>query len=188
MLPSLLRLRRPSAPDLQAVLDRQGDQDVTYAGVGGTISGQVPPGYRSEHLSAVIGHGDAHFDSARGALADWRPQRGSGFAVVTDGPIAEGTTVALAVPLPVGWVLAACRIVAVIDDADSYGFAYGTLPEHPESGEELFAVDRHPDGSVTFRISVFWKPHGFLPRVGSPVVSVLQRRGTRAYLDAMRLH
>lgn len=42
--------------------------------------------------------------------------------------------------------LNACRIVYLIDnDAGTkrFGFAYGTLEEHAERGEERFAVERH---------------------------------------------
>ena len=39
------------------------------------------------------------------------------------------------------WVLNACRIVYVIEEDGPlrrFAFAYGTLPEHAESGEERF--------------------------------------------------
>ena len=38
-----------------------------------------------------------------------------------------------------------CRVVYVVDEPDRRGFAYGTLPGHPESGEELFLVRYDPD-------------------------------------------
>jgi uncharacterized protein (UPF0548 family) len=40
------------------------------------------------------------------------------------------------------------RVVAVVEDADRCGFAYGTLDGHPVSGEEAFVVHRAPDGTV----------------------------------------
>jgi uncharacterized protein (UPF0548 family) len=56
----------------------------------------------------------------------------------------------------VGWgrlgVDAPVRVVYVIDEADRQGFAYGTLPGHPESGEEalggLKAGDKHAVAGV----------------------------------------
>jgi uncharacterized protein (UPF0548 family) len=39
---------------------------------------------------------------------------------------------------------APCRIVYVIDEPDRRGFAYGTLPGHPERGEEAFIISRRP--------------------------------------------
>ena len=41
-----------------------------------------------------------------------------------------------AVAAPIGplTAVAVCRIVAVVDEPDRYGFAYGTLPGHTERG------------------------------------------------------
>ena len=48
---------------------------------------------------------------------------------------------------PLG-VVARCKVVYVVDEADRRGFAYGALPGHPESGEEWFAVSILDDESV----------------------------------------
>jgi hypothetical protein len=63
-------------------------------------------------------------------------------SVVADDPLVVGTNVAMSAPLPVGFVDVTCRVVAVIDEANRYGFAYGTLPVHPETGEEAFMIVR----------------------------------------------
>jgi uncharacterized protein (UPF0548 family) len=42
----------------------------------------------------------------------------------------------------------------VTDEADRFGFACGSLPGHPERGEEAFHIRRYPDGVVTFDIGV----------------------------------
>jgi hypothetical protein len=47
--------------------------------------------------------------------------------------------------------IAPCRIVAVVDEPLRFGFAYGTLPGHPESGEEAFIID-NTDQAVIFQI------------------------------------
>ena len=42
------------------------------------------------------------------------------------------------------WWLNACRIVYVVDESgpiSKFGFAYGTLPGHVESGEERFLIE-----------------------------------------------
>ena len=112
--------------------------------------------------------------------------RGAGLAVAADGPVATGTTVVLAAPLPLGHALAACRIVATVDDpGERFGFAYGTLPLHPEEGEEAFIVTRDAAGGATFEIRVFWRPHHVLAKLGAPVATRLQRQATGRYLDAM---
>ena len=131
----MLRLRRPTPADLAAVLERARDEPLTYPEVGATAA-TLPAGYHHVRAERVLGNGDALFGRAVAALRDWAPQRGSGIAVRADGPLGVGTNVALAAPLPVGFAIATCRVVQVDDDEDRYAFAYGTLPEHPERGEE----------------------------------------------------
>jgi uncharacterized protein (UPF0548 family) len=50
------------------------------------------------------------------------------------------------------------RVVAVIDEPNRRGFAYGTLPGHPLSGEELFLVERRDDDSVWLTIRSLSRP------------------------------
>lgn len=80
------------------------------------------------------------------------------------------------------WATGACRIVEVIDSGDEFGFSYGTLPHHPEEGEELFAVRDNGDGTVTFRVAAFSRPAGLLTTVIGPIGRLIQRTMTRRYL------
>ncbi|MBW3615289.1 MAG: DUF1990 domain-containing protein [Actinobacteria bacterium] len=182
----MLTLRRPTDEDLLRVIERQRSEDLTYSQVGATVTGDLPAGYRHDRLQVDLLPSEESFVSAKAGLAEWAPQRRSGLAVVADGPVAVGTTVAVAAPLPVGWAIAACRVVAVIDEPTRSGFAYGTLPEHPEEGEELFVVDRELDGGVRFSIVAFSRPHDVWTRVGGPLARSLQARATRKYLHVMR--
>jgi uncharacterized protein (UPF0548 family) len=111
--------------------------------------------------------------------------RGAGLEVLTDGAIARGTNVALNAPLPVGSIDASCRIVAVVEEPDRFGFAYGTLPAHPEQGEESFVVSR-TDASVRFDIVAVSRPIQPLARLLGPAAHLLQAAAVRRYLDAMR--
>jgi uncharacterized protein (UPF0548 family) len=107
--------------------------------------------------------------------------------VVSEGATVEPeSVVALAAPLPLGWAVAVCRVVEVIDDPNRFGFAYGTLPLHLESGEELFVVERDEDDNVWFRIIAFSRPHELAVRLAGPIARALQQRATRRYLEAMR--
>jgi uncharacterized protein (UPF0548 family) len=76
--------------------------------------------------------------------------------------------------------------VATIDDDSVFGFAYGTLPGHPERGEEAFHAARNEAGQVEFRIVAFSRPASVLARVGSPASRAIQRRITTAYLEGVR--
>lgn len=84
------------------------------------------------------------------------------------------------------FVLAPCRIVYLIHDAENFGFAYGTLPGHPESGEEAFHIARTTDGDVSFGIHVFSRPADPLARLGGPLARAVQTRVTKAYLEGVR--
>jgi uncharacterized protein (UPF0548 family) len=87
--------------------------------------------------------------------------------------------------LPLGFVLATARVVHVVHTDERIGFAYGTLPGHPEEGEEIFLVDR-ADVRVTFEVAAFSRPRDPLARLGSPFTRWLQLRTNRTYLDALR--
>ena len=91
----------------------------------------------------------------------------------------------MAAPLPLGFIDVVCRVVDVVDVPDRFGFTYGTLPVHPEQGEESFTVVRHDDGSVVFEIAAASRPRHLLARACPPVARRLQRSATTRYLDAM---
>lgn len=80
------------------------------------------------------------------------------------------------------WATGSCRIVRVLDSDTEFGFSYGTLPHHPEEGEELFAVRNNGDGTVTFRVAAFSKPAGLVTRLIGPVGRLIQRSMTTRYL------
>jgi len=90
-----------------------------------------------------------------------------------DAPIAEGTVVGvLGRPLGV-WSLNAWRIAYTIEEENPmlrrYGFAFGTLPEHVERGEERFTVEWHgDDDSVWYEEFAFACPAHPLAGVGRP--------------------
>ena len=79
------------------------------------------------------------------------------------------------------WWLNACRVVYVVDETgplSKFGFAYGTLPGHVESGEERFLVEwnRNDDDGVWYDIIAFSRPHQLSARLGYTVVRRLQKR------------
>jgi uncharacterized protein (UPF0548 family) len=88
------------------------------------------------------------------------------------------------------WWLNACRIVYVVDEEGAvqrFGFAYGTLPQHAESGEERFTVEWHEaDDAVWYDILAFSRPQQLLARLGYPIARRLQKRFARDSAAAMR--
>ncbi|MCW2761725.1 MAG: hypothetical protein JWR85_1926 [Marmoricola sp.] len=77
------------------------------------------------------------------------------------------------------------RVVYRVDEERRKGFAYGTLPGHPESGEEAFVVELREDEQVTLTISAFSRPASRLARLGGPLTRIIQRWVTDRYLRAL---
>jgi uncharacterized protein (UPF0548 family) len=83
-------------------------------------------------------------------------------------------------------VAAPCRVVYVVDDPRRSGFAYGTLPGHPESGEEAFIVEHHGDDMVSFTITAFSRPAARIARVAGPAGRLIQSWTTSRYLRSLQ--
>ena len=78
------------------------------------------------------------------------------------------------------WWTNAARIVYTIDEPAAslvrFGFAYGTLPGHVESGEERFLIewDSQTD-QVWYDIRAFSRPRHLLTRIGYPFARAMQK-------------
>ncbi|MEP7333816.1 MAG: DUF1990 domain-containing protein, partial [Terracoccus sp.] len=159
---------------------------LTYAAVGAT-RGQLPGGYHHVRRRAAIGAGPTQFRAAAAALMGWQVQRRAGIEVRASAPVIGVDEVA---DLRIGGgplrLTAPVRVVHTIENPHSRGFAYGTLPGHPESGEEQFVVELMPSGLVLFTITAFSRPAWRLARLSGPFDDVVQALMTRRYLLALR--
>ena len=186
----MLALRKPSAQQLRDFLAAQPKLDLTYSAVGATAA--VPPaGYVVDRTRIQLGEGAGTFAAAQAALARWEHFRlGWVEAWPPETPIQAGQVVAVIARLFGLWWLNACRIVYVLDEegpVKRFGFAYGTLPEHAESGEERFTVEWHEqDDAMWYDILAFSRPQQLLPRWGYPFARRLQKRFARDSAAAMR--
>ena len=102
--------------------------------------------------------------------------------------VAPGTVVAVLVRHLGFWSMNGCRVVYAIagDGSREFGFAYGTLTNHAETGEELFKVALRPGtGEVTYVIRAASRPRALLARLGYPVTRSLQARFRRDSAAAM---
>jgi len=107
--------------------------------------GEMPPGYSHDQWETDLGpFSPDRFDRLADSLSRWQVQLGSGMTIAPVEPVSPGLTFALAFGLAgrLGYVMAAGRVVYVTAEADRRGFAYGTLPGHPERGEEAFHLVR----------------------------------------------
>src|SRR5205823_2774541 len=153
--------------------------DLTYAAVGAT-AGTPPPGYVVDHTRIRLGQGEKAFATAKAALERWEHFRlGWVESWPPDTPIRAGEVVAVVARLFGLWWLNACRVVYLVDEqgpVKCFGFAYGALPEHAESGEERFTVEWHEqDDAVWYDILAFSRPNQALVRLGYPCVRRVQK-------------
>ena len=178
--------RQPSLDQVRQFISIQQSLPFSYSQVGATQT-QPPAGYRVDHNRIQLGEGQQTFRRAVAALRAWK-QFDLGWVSVVPGdqPIGVGITVAVQARVLNLWSLNATRIVYVIDEEKRFGFAYGTLPDHVERGEERFLVELFDDGSVWYDIDAFSRPRHPLARLGFPVTRMLQKRFARESLAAMK--
>jgi len=181
-------IRRPSAPLIAHFIDASRDLPLTYDPVGLARSNNTP-GYDADDTVAVIGHGRADFDRARAALSAWTHfDLGWVHVFPRHASIEPGTHVAVLIRHLGFWSLNGARVVYRLDERDTrFGFAYGTLPNHAEAGEEIFEVALDEiSGEVTYRLRAASRPRAALARLGYPIARVLQARFRRDSARAMR--
>jgi uncharacterized protein (UPF0548 family) len=139
----------------------------------------------------TIGRGKADFERARAALQAWK-QFDVGWVKLfpADASFEVGTVVAVLIRHVGVWSLNGCRVVYDLGESDRetrFGFAYGTLTNHAEAGEELFEVRLDPEtGDVVYRIRAVSWPRAPLARLGRPIVRRLQARFRRDSVEAMK--
>jgi uncharacterized protein (UPF0548 family) len=184
-MPMRLRfLRHPTADEVRGIVS---EQELTYREVGASLDDRLPEGYHHTRSSVEIGTGEAAFASGCEALRSWRAHAYLHIALTPARCALEtGAVVVAEVPTGPLVVLAPCRIVATIAEQNRFGFAYGTLPGHPERGEESFVVSRGTDEVVRFEVAAFSRPSTLLIKLGGPIPSWFQRRATAGYLEGVR--
>lgn len=178
-------LHRRTADELNELLVACKADQLTDGPSGGSLGAVTPAGLRRREWRCELTGADA-FDRGSEAIRAWSLHRGAGLDVACDGPIVVETNVALCAPLPIGFVDATCRIVAVVQEATRFGFAYGTLSVHPEQGEESFVVRREADGTVLFEVVAVSRAVHPMARACPPVAARLQDAAASRYLTAMR--
>ncbi|RKE23384.1 DUF1990 family protein [Streptomyces sp. TLI_171] len=158
----------------------------SYPEVGATRSAALPPGYAWLRRRTHLGHGPEVLARAGAYVLSWGTQLGSGFALHPPAaPVETGGTVLLRLTLPglrVPRVIIPCRVVWTVEEPDRIGFAYGTLPGHPECGEESFVVSTDADGEVWFEVTAFSRLAAWYARLGRPVALLLQHLAVERYL------
>jgi len=145
----------------------------------------LPTGYHVLRRRVRIGHGERTWRAARTVVLGWGMQFSAGATVYPLDAVPEvGQTVLVTTRIGPVPITAPCRVVWTVDEADRAGFGYGTLPGHPERGEEAFVVTRDAAGDVWCTILAFSRPATWYARLGGPAGRLVQRWITGRYLSA----
>jgi len=187
MAKSIFTLREPSWAAIDAFLLSARSQSFSYAEVSST-RGNMPSGYNIDHDRIALGAGKDAFDRAVSALRSWTMFNvGWARLLPPDTPIEAGRTVAVALKHFGFWSKNALRIVYVIEEGRRAGFAYGTLQQHAECGEERFSVEWNPEDDLVFYdILAFSRPKQWQARIANPLARMLQKRFFRDSMAAMK--
>jgi uncharacterized protein (UPF0548 family) len=182
-------LTEPSTETTNRFLASQQQQPFSYSEVGATQQ-NPPANYVLDHNRIKLGTGPETYERAVTALRRWR-QFDLGWVKIVpdDTPLEVGATVAIKAKTFGFWSLSACRIVYLINEDGPdrrFGFAYGTLTNHVECGEERFTIEWHAnDDAVWYDILAFSRPHQFVVKLGYPLARRLQKRFARESLRTM---
>ena len=180
----MLSLRPLNPTQLEALLAKARFASPTYKEIGDSRVDVLPKGYHHVRMEERIGDADA-FELAATGLRTWVAHEGAGLRVYPKEPVAQGASVVAVTSIGPMQMAAPCRIVAVFKEPDTFGFSYGTLPGHPESGEESFVLELRGDATY-FIVRAFSNPVDPLARLSGPIGRAVQRSVTRRYLSALR--
>ncbi|HQU92252.1 MAG TPA: DUF1990 domain-containing protein [Pyrinomonadaceae bacterium] len=176
---------KPSKTVIETFLLAAQEMEFSYIGIGATET-TVPNGYLLDHNLIEIGESDAQWDAAKRSISTWR-MFDIGWVNIygPTTPIETGQAVAIVIRHLGFYSLNAARIVYTIDEPARFGFAYGTLEDHGESGEERFMVERDSEGKIWYDLKAFSRPDHIFSKIGYPVVRMLQKRFARDSKQAM---
>lgn len=180
-------------------LGRDVPSEFTYGerGFSHDPDGPLPGGYRHVRERIRIDGGHAAYLRLCQGIFTWEIQRRAGLTVQADAPRARvGAHIVLGfgygplrLPVP-------CEVVWIQEPLLNFegdpvpgqraGFGYGTLPGHPEAGEEGFFAHFGEDSTVEFGIVAYSRPGSLIYQLGDPVARACQRYATRRYLQAAR--
>lgn len=180
----------PSDDAVRRFLASQKDLPFSYEEVGATWEGAPPNGYVVDGYRVKLGEGPETYERAKEALRGWR-QFDLGWVrlLPPEAPAEVGATVGVLARHYGFWSLNTARIVYLIEESDEeaerFGFGYGTLPGHGERGEERFSVEWRRDGFVYYDVLAFSRPKHPLAWLGYPFARALQHRFARDSKEAM---
>lgn len=183
-------MRHPSARRIERFLVESAALPLSYAPVG-IAKGGLATGFCRDESAVLLGTGDEVFERAWAALQAWRQFDCGWVDVFAAAPPTQlGTNLAVLIRHLGFWSLNGGRIVYTVEDdgrSRHRGYAYGTLTNHAERGEEIFRVSMNRStAEVTYSILAVSRPRSALAWGGYPVARALQSRFRRDSCAAMQ--
>jgi uncharacterized protein (UPF0548 family) len=149
-----------------------GVSDLTYAPVGATLTGDLPPGFRHLRYRTYLGNGDEVFRRSAEAVLTFEMHRAIGATVKAT---ADRAAPGVRLTVGAGPLSVPCEVVWALDEPTRAGWGYGTLPGHQASGEEAFEVVRAEHGRVWFTVTAYSRPARLPMKAAGPMAVVVQQ-------------
>ena len=176
----------PKEDTLKAWLAKRKTDQYSYPEQKATLQTRFPKGYNHDRNTCELGVGDQAFEAAREAINQWVMFPKPWTHIYPNKPFVQDTEVVVLFRLFGLWWFNSSRIIYTIQEPNRYGFAYGTLTQHVEKGEELFLVERDETGKVTYRLEAFSQPHAWYVKLFKPLARFHQKRFGRESKAAMQ--
>lgn len=171
---------------IEQFIDGLSDSELSYPEIGAT-NDVIPNGYITDHNRQKLSGTPDDLQFAIDAIRTWQMFAFDWVTLhKTNTPIKVGQNVAILIRHFGFYSLNSARIVYTIDENDRFGFAYGTLTEHGEIGEERFTVERDPTtGEIWYDLLAFSRPGNIAAKIGYPIVRSLQKQFASDSKNAM---
>jgi uncharacterized protein (UPF0548 family) len=157
--------------------------ELTYAPVGGTRTGDLPPGFRHLRYRTPIGQGDDVYRHAGEAIMTFAMHRAIGARIDAT---ADRAAPGVRLTIGAGPLRVPCEVVWTVGDDTRTGWGYGTLPGHQAAGEEAFQAVRDSSGQVWFTVTAYSRPARLPMRLAGPSAVLVQQMYARLCGRALR--
>jgi len=200
----MIFIGKPDEDQVNSFLLEQHDKNFTYRDVKGTLEYNSIDAYKQDekyyknycidHFRQKIGEGEDVFRKAIQGFRSWRQFNMDWVQLYyPDTPLEAGRDVVVVARSFGVWTGSACRIVYVLHEGamdahpwKRFGFAYGTLEQHVESGEERFLLEWNTETKeVFYSIFSFSAQNLWFTKLGYPVARYFQKTFHRDSLKAL---
>ena len=138
---------------------------------------KIPKGYVEDYNFINIGKGDQTWEKAKTTIQQWKHFPPSFTKIYPNTTkIEAGNIVVVMINILGLWCRNPAKIVYTFNKPNRFGFAYGTLQEHAEQGEEAFWISRNSNNQITYHLRAISKPKFWAAKLAYPLARKYQRK------------